>query len=778
MKKHLPVITLFFILLFGHHAANAQYSKLLDFNVANGSIPYADLYFDGTYLNGMTQYGGTNNDGVIFKLKTDGSAYTKTLNFSADTTGSYPIGSLITDGTFFYGMTFEGGCCGTIFKIKPDGTGYANLHNFSGGNTNGGSPVGSLIFDGTFLYGMTFGGSVNNLGTVFKIKPDGTGFTILYSFSGSADGQSPYGSLITDGTYLYGMTYGGGTYNFGVIFKIKTDGTGYAKLLDFSGTNGSNPRGSLFYDGTFLYGMTYNGGANNMGVIFKIKPDGTGYADMLDFNGANGAHSYGSLISDGTYLYGMTNIGGTNSVGLIFKIKTDGSGYSTLYDFKNRPNDGYSPYGSLISDGTFLYGMASTGGTTVTDGGIVFKFNTTCIPVTFSQSPTICKGQRVLVGTNTYSVAGTYVDVFPNVTASGCDSTVTTNLKVLAPKSSWYPTICQGQTISIGSHTYTARGTYIDTLTSYQGCDSIVTTHLIVLSSSSSNTHTFTICSGDSVTIGTASYTTSGTYTFTFQGSSCDSTIITSLTVIPTPTVSINGNTSICGIGKSTTLVASGGSTYLWSTGSTTSSIVVSPTKDTSYSVIAANGFCLDSSSVAIVVHQAPTAAFTYMASPPYNIFRDSSYIPSGNHIVAWQWYFPHGHPTTSTVQNPYNISYFSLGNDTVCLTVTSSNGCKDSICKIINVRVLAVNEIETESSIAIYPNPFSSSTTLHSSNLFNNASLLVYNCFGQIVKQIKNISGQTVTLTRDNLESGFYFIRLTEGNKILTVDKLVITDN
>jgi len=59
--------------------------------------------------------------------------------------------------------------------------------------------------------------------------------------------------LISDGTYLYGMTQQGGDDNKGVVFKIKLDGTSYTKLLDFDGTNGETPYGSLVSDGSFLY---------------------------------------------------------------------------------------------------------------------------------------------------------------------------------------------------------------------------------------------------------------------------------------------------------------------------------------------------------------------------------------------------------------------------------------------------------------------------------------------------------------------------------------------
>jgi len=75
-------------------------------------------------------------------------------------------------------------------------------------------------------------------------------------------------------------------------------------------------------------------------------------------------------------------------------------------------------------------------------------------------------------------------------------------------------------------------------------------------------------------------------------------------------------------------------------------------------------------------------------------------------------------------------------------------------------------------------PNPFSIQTTLQTDNPLHNATLTVDNCFGQTVAQIKNINGQTITLLhRDNLPGGLYFIRLTEENKIIAIDKLVITD-
>lgn len=78
---------------------------------------------------------------------------------------------------------------------------------------------------------------------------------------------------------------------------------------------------------------------------------------------------------------------------------------------------------------------------------------------------------------------------------------------------------------------------------------------------------------------------------------------------------------------------------------------------------------------------------------------------------------------------------------------------------------------------ISVFPNPFISSTTIKTIDNLKNATLTIYNSYGKTIKQIKNISGQTISLSRDNLSCGIYFIRITEENKIIAVEKLIIRD-
>ena len=100
---------------------------------------------------------------------------------------------------------------GTIFKIGTNGTAYTLLHEFIGGADDGKNPWGSLIISGSILYGMTYIGGDSDGGTIFKIESSGIGFSLLHEFAGGADdGYKPAGSLIISGTTLYGMTDSGG----------------------------------------------------------------------------------------------------------------------------------------------------------------------------------------------------------------------------------------------------------------------------------------------------------------------------------------------------------------------------------------------------------------------------------------------------------------------------------------------------------------------------------------------------------------------------------------
>jgi uncharacterized repeat protein (TIGR03803 family) len=265
--------------VFKMNADGTSYTNLHEFagGSGDGALPGGSLTMSNNALYGMTSAGGTTNAGVVFKINVNGSGYTNLHSFTGSNGDGYlPFGSLALSGTNLYGMTELGGASfnGVVFKVNVDGSGYTNLHEFADGSGDGATPVDSLTVSGTTLYGMTVSGGAYSNGVVFRINTDGSSYTNLHEFAGnSGDGAKPYGSLITSNNTLYGMTEYGGAANLGVVFQINVDGTGYTDLHEFAGGSGdgAGPFGSLVMSGNMLYGMTPSGGASNLGVVFALQ---------------------------------------------------------------------------------------------------------------------------------------------------------------------------------------------------------------------------------------------------------------------------------------------------------------------------------------------------------------------------------------------------------------------------------------------------------------------------------------------------------------------------
>ncbi len=79
--------------------------------------------------------------------------------------------------------------------------------------------------------------------------------------------------------------------------------------------------------------------------------------------------------------------------------------------------------------------------------------------------------------------------------------------------------------------------------------------------------------------------------------------------------------------------------------------------------------------------------------------------------------------------------------------------------------------------AFTIFPNPLTTSATIQTSGNLSNASLTIFNAYGQTIKQMKNISGHTITFSRENLPNGLYFFQLTDENKIIAIEKVLVCD-
>jgi uncharacterized repeat protein (TIGR03803 family) len=316
---------------------------------------------------GVTERGGTNDDGTVFQMSADGTV-TPLYSFTAKSDGAVPIASLTQgiDGNF-YGTTYEAGLsnAGAIFKITPAGA-LTTLHTFTNG-IDGGHSYASLVqgTNGSFYGTTTSGGSKNGYGTVFQITPDGT-LTTLHAFTNGVDGGLPTAGLAqgADGQF-YGAAHAGGTNGNGTIFKISAGGD-FKPLYSFKGgADGAGPSATLALgnDGNF-YGVCGSGNGNSQyGTVFKVTPSGV-LTPLHAFNGTNdGGYPEAPLIrgTDGNY-YGTTESGGDNGVGTVFQITTNGT-FATLHSFTSLES-GPESYAALIqgTNGNLYIACEGAGG--------------------------------------------------------------------------------------------------------------------------------------------------------------------------------------------------------------------------------------------------------------------------------------------------------------------------------------------------------------------------------------------------------------------------------
>jgi uncharacterized repeat protein (TIGR03803 family) len=284
--------------------------------------------------------------------------------------------------------------------------------------TDGSSPYAGLIMDlAGNLYGTTLTGGAHDKGTVFKLVPNGSGWseTVLYDFCSQAyctDGSRPFGGLVMDAAgNLYGTTSDGGSVCYGydrcgTAFKLTPIGAGWTETIIYTFcaqtdcSDGAFPSSGLIMDEVGnLYGTTDGGGSHNQGTVFRLAPTGTGWTETVLYsfcaqtNCSDGRSPWrATLIMDATgNLYGTTYWGGRGGYdGTVFKLSPTSTGWTetVLYSFCAQTNcgDGYLPVAGVIMDAAGnLYGTTTICGSTC--GGTVFQLNGWALSVSVIGNP-------------------------------------------------------------------------------------------------------------------------------------------------------------------------------------------------------------------------------------------------------------------------------------------------------------------------------------------------------------------------------------------------------
>jgi uncharacterized repeat protein (TIGR03803 family) len=294
---------------------------------ADGGYPYASVIQDNAgNLYGTANIGGASGYGVVFKVDTTGTE-TVLHSFAGGTTdGCFPYQGLVEDqaGTL-YGTTVDCGASGQgiVFKLSKKGK-LTVLHSFAGGSSDGGFPqFGSLLRDKVGnLYGVAEEGGAASQGVVYKLNEKGT-LTVLHSFAGgSSDGCYPFGAVDMDKAgVLYGTTEQCGASNAGTVWKLTKKGKETVLYNFTGGADGGSPFAGVVLDAKGnLYGDTDLGGSSSFGTVFEVSKKGTEKV-LHSFAGSDGEIPLGGVIRDAKgNVYGTTVNGGSGSYGTVWTL--------------------------------------------------------------------------------------------------------------------------------------------------------------------------------------------------------------------------------------------------------------------------------------------------------------------------------------------------------------------------------------------------------------------------------------------------------------------------
>ena len=461
---------------------------------------------------------------------------------------------------------------------------------------------------------------------------------------------------------------------------------------------------------------------------------------------------------------------------------------STLNALPTTSNNGitgtWSP--ALDNTKTTVYTFTPAAGQCATTATLTITVNPVVTP-TFNAVAAICAGSPLsaLPTTSNNGITGTWSPALDNTktmvytftpAAGQCATTATLTITVnpvVTPTFNAVSAICAGSTLSAlpttsnngitGTWSPALDNTKTTVYTFTPAAGQCATTAALTITVNPVVTPTFNavsaICAGSPLSAlpttsnngitGTWSPALDNTkttvYTFTPAAGQCATTATLTITVNPVVMPTFNAVATICAGSTLSALptTSNNGITGTWSP-------VLDNTKTTVYTFTAATGQCASTATLTITVNDKP-------AKPTISV---SGFVLSSSSQVGNQWCNQNGEIIGATSQN------YTTTSNGVYYTIVTLIGCSSDASNSINITTTAVQDINDDKIIKVYPNPVSNELKIETEEVNEPLNIEIVNGFGQVIYR-GNFVGKA-TIQTDRFASGVYFVRIENAKKIV----------
>jgi hypothetical protein len=655
-----------------------------------------------------------------------------------------------------------------VFFGKYNSTGTLVFAKAIGGTSTDNCNDMAIDGSGNFYIAGTFGNNnsdfdpnsgIQNLGyagggaDVFFAKYDATGNYVYAKAISSTSSEGP-ANIIADPA--------GNVFLTGYINGVTDFDPGFSVVNIASNGNTDIFFGKYDVNGNYLYAYGLGSSAADVGNGITADASGAVYVvgsfnNTVDFDPASAVSNLAASNAQDMFIAKYAScslisaaVSGLNNVlcngdatGSASITASGGSGFTYTWS----PAGGNSSNATGLSSGTYSVDIKNSCGSLTTQTLNISQPSALTLTAVPSTTSAICALRSVTLSAN--AAGGTGVISY-SWTSVGSSSVI-----VVTPSVSTVYTV--NVTDANGCSAFTSLSIVVNpnpSVTVSGTSNTLCAGQSATLTSSGALTYTWSTTSTGSVAVITPSVTS----TYTILGAdanNCKDKTTISIVVNSNPTISVVSSNSILCVGQTATLTAVGASTYSWSTSSSNTIEVVSPTVSTTYTLTGTNANnCTDSITVNISVNPNPTVS---VVSSSTVLCAGQTATLTANGALTYLWSTSSTN-TVETVSPTVTTSY--------TLTGTDINGCKDSTTITQNVSLCTgVFEMaNSEEGVIIFPNPTSGSFNINLSSYSETTEIQIHGSTGELVMTLK-VQNVNNSIDLNQMASGVYIVTIKNNN-------------